>query len=393
MWLIERGRSTDASGIAWGLLFFWLIRGRAAEGLPWYQEILKLPSLPPASESRALVGSAVMWYARGELERARTSLTRVRALALGADDMDVVVQAENLFGHVENAVGDVNAAGERFAYSLEGFRTLAIPWGTGNALIGMAGVALATGDADTAERLLDEATSVLRHAGPWFLNLPLYLRAILAVRRGNPDQAIALVRESLTCSRELHDKFSFVYALTPLAAAAVLKGDDAWAARILGARDAVTERTGATIVDKSVQHLRENAEQGARARIGPDRWAEAYAAGRVASIDSLIKDIDSVLRIGARSDDRPPPSHGTGTRPYSRGGKIARAMKPGARAVVWRAAQSAARGGGLHAGGAGDDRGPLGSCRERAGARGTTAAPRRDRACAVRGARPDRSDP
>ena len=72
----------------------------------------------------------------------------------------------------------------------------------------------------------------------------LYVRAILAVRRGNADEAIALLRESLTLIRALHDKFAFVYALVPLAAAAVLKGDDAWAARILGARDAVIERTG-----------------------------------------------------------------------------------------------------------------------------------------------------
>src|SRR6476619_1518374 len=68
----------------------------------------------------------------------------------------------------------------------------------------------------------------------------------------------ALVRESLTCVRDLQDKHAFAYFLVPLAAAAVLKGDDAWAARILGARDAVTERTGATVVDNSVQDLRES---------------------------------------------------------------------------------------------------------------------------------------
>ena len=222
--------------------------------------------------------------------------TRALALARGAGDMDMVAQAENLFGHVEHAAGNVDAARDRFARSVEGFRALAIPWGTGNALSGMAGVALATGDVGQAERLLDEATSVLRHAGPWFLTLALYVRAILAVRRGNPDEAIALVRESLTHIRELHDKFAFVYALVPLAAAAVLKGDDAWAARILGARDAVTERTGATVVDKSVHDLREQAEREVRARLGPDRWARAYAAGRSASIDSLMKDIDSARR-------------------------------------------------------------------------------------------------
>ena len=146
---------------------------------------------------------------------------------------------------------------------------------------------------DSAEQLLDEATAVLRDAGPWFLNLPLYIHAILAVQRGNPDAAIAFVRESLACSRQLQDKFAFVYALIPLAAAASLKKEDAWAARILGARDAITERTGGTVADRSIRGLREEAERQGRGRLGPDRWARAYAAGRTASIDSLLKDIEA----------------------------------------------------------------------------------------------------
>ena len=275
-----------------------MIRGHAAEGLQWYEQILNLPSLPPVHESNALVGAAMMWYSLGELGRARTGLTRALALAHDAGDTEIVAQAEHLFGHVEHAVGNANAARDRFTRSVEGFRALAIPWGVGNSLNGMAKVALAIGDAAEAERLLDEATSVLRHC-PWFLALVSYRRAILAVRRGNPDEAIALVRESLTLFRQLHDKFAIVYVMVPLAAAAVLKGDDLWAARILGARDAVTERTGATVVDKWVHALGEQAEREVRARLGPDRWARAYAAGRVTSIDSLINDIDRIARSHA----------------------------------------------------------------------------------------------
>jgi ATP/maltotriose-dependent transcriptional regulator MalT len=156
----------------------------------------------------------------------------------------------------------------------------------------MAAVALATGDFAQAERLLDEAASVLRNAGPWFLSLGLWLRALLAVRRGNADEAIAWVGESLTRIRELHDKFAFMYALVPLAAAAVLKGNDVWAARILGVRDVVAERTGITLMDATVHELRAQTERDVRARLGENRWARAYAAGRTASIDSLLKDID-----------------------------------------------------------------------------------------------------
>jgi len=300
-WLIERDRATEASTIACGLKYFWLIRGHATEGLQWYEEILNLPDLPPAAELRTLAGAVVLWYTQGELDRARTGLKRALSLAHGPDDMGVVANAEYLFGHVEHAAGNVGVARDWFARSIDKFRSLAIPSGTGTALSAMASVSLVTGDADLAEQLLDEATSVLRDAGPWFLTWTLYVRAILAVRRGNPDKAIALLRESLTCIRDLHDQFAFVYSLVPLAAAAVLKGDDTWAARILGTRHAVTERTGVTVVDRAVQDLREQAEREARARLGPDRWGRAYAAGRVTSIDSVIKDIDSALKTRHRA--------------------------------------------------------------------------------------------
>jgi predicted ATPase/DNA-binding XRE family transcriptional regulator len=288
-WLIERRRAVEASGIAWGLLYFWLIRGRSAEGLQWYQLICSLPELPPGAECRALMGTAVMSYTRGDLERTRDALMRALEIARGSDDTAITVHGENLLGHIELAGGNVQAARDLFAQSVEGFRKQGIPWGVGNALVGMAGVALASGDSDHASRLLDEATSVLREAGPWFQNHPLYIHAIEAVRRGDADRAIALAHESLMRSRQVKDRFAFVYALIPLAAAAALKGDHAWTARILGARDAFTERMGATVASHSVRGLRERVEAEARARLGADRWTRAYTAGRTASLDSLLK--------------------------------------------------------------------------------------------------------
>jgi ATP/maltotriose-dependent transcriptional regulator MalT len=236
-----------------------------------------------------------MRYTLGELGHARTALTPALALAHDTGDMVMVARAENLWGDIEHSVGNGDAAREHFARGIDGFRALALPWGLGNSLTGMASVVLARGDAAHAERLLDEATSVLRHTAPWFLSWALYLRAFLAVRRGKPDEAIGFVRESLTYIRQLHDTFAFVYALVPLAAAAVLKGDDEWAARILGARDAVTERTGAAVAEQSLDELKAQAQRDALARLGPDRWATSYAAGRTTSIDALLKDIDRLV--------------------------------------------------------------------------------------------------
>jgi predicted ATPase/DNA-binding XRE family transcriptional regulator len=298
-WLIDHDHPAEAIDIARGLMFFWIIRGRAAEGLRWYEQILHMPSLPPVVESGALLGSGAMAYSLGEIAHARTALARALALAHDTGDMAIVAEAENLLGRVEYSLGHLDAAREHYARSLERFRALALAWGIGNSLTGMATVELATGDPTSAERLLDEATSVLRPVGPWFLALALDVRAILAVRRGNADESIAIVRESLTLIRGLHDNHAFVFALGPLAVAAMLKGDEAWAARILGARDAVTERTGATVgVRQSLDNLMGLGERELRARLGPEQWAVAYAAGRMMSIDALLGDIEGVVRMG-----------------------------------------------------------------------------------------------
>ena len=293
-WLIDHDRAAEAGDIALGLMFFWIIRGRAAEGLRWYEQILHMPRLLPVVESRALLGTGAMAYSLGEIVQARTALARALALAHDTGDVAIAALAEYLLGRVEYALGHVSAAREHCAHSLEQFRALALAWGVGNSMTGMAIVDLATGDANSAERLLEEATSLLRPVGPWFLALALNVSAILAVRRGHADETIAIVRESLTLIRGLHDNHAFVFALGPLAAAALLKGDEAWAARILGARDAATERTHATVVVRqSLDNLIGLGEQEARTRLGADRWASAYESGRTASIDSLLNDIES----------------------------------------------------------------------------------------------------
>ena len=205
------------------------------------------------------------------------------------------MNAELVSGHIEYAAGNIEVARDLFGRSAEGFRALGIPWGVGNSLSAMAGVALATGDTAQAERLLDDVTVVIKQAGPWFRSMALYMRAVLALRRASPDEAIAFVREGLSYIRELQDKFAFVNTLVPLAAAASLRGDDTWAARILAMRDAVTERTGAAVVDKAAQDLRDEAERGVRARLGRERWDRAYADGRGTSIDALMTHIDRIL--------------------------------------------------------------------------------------------------
>jgi predicted ATPase/DNA-binding XRE family transcriptional regulator len=294
-WLIARNRGAEAVDLAWSLIFFWLIRGQGSEGLWWYLAALNLPSLPPLHESRALTGAALMWFSRGELPRARAALQRAMTLAESIGDSAVEAEAADLAARVAAGLGDLAAAREYFARAIDGFDALGLPWGAGNALIGLSALAIETNDDQQAERCLDRATSTLRHSGQWFLARATFVRAILEVRRNAADPALVLVRQSLTLIRELQDKYAFAHAVVPLAAAAALKGDDLFAARALGARDAMIERTGARIVIKQLHEMSDQVVQAARQRLGAERWAAACAAGRQASIDSLLKDIDTAL--------------------------------------------------------------------------------------------------
>jgi predicted ATPase/DNA-binding XRE family transcriptional regulator len=292
-WLIDQDRAAEAIHIAWSLLFFWFIRGRAAEGLRWYEPIGSLPSATPLIKSRARTGAAVMWYARGEPDRVGAELRMARGLTADVGVTDVVAVADLMGGHIERLAGNISAARERYAESLRAFQSLASAWGIGYALSAMGWLALAAGDEEEAERMVSKAASALCGACPWLGVLGLYIRAILAVRHRNPDAAIASVRESLTLIRRVRDKYAFVHIMVPLAAAAILRRDGAWAARILGAADAVAERTGARVVDGLALDLLRMVEREGRTGLGPDRWARGYASGRAASIDLLLKDIEA----------------------------------------------------------------------------------------------------
>lgn len=290
-WLIEHDRHAEACEIAWQLLFFWLIRGHSAEGLLWYDQIARVETLPGDVRAKALAGAGVMLYAQGQLDRARRACELSAILSEGAKTLTAAV-AENMIGHVELADGNSAAARNRFAGAARRFEELGVAWGLGNATAGMAGSSLAAGDLGAADHYLADATEVLSAAGPWFSQIVLYFRALAAVRRNRPDAAIAFVRESLARIHVLHDKFALVYALVPLAAAAQLSGDTAWAARILGTRDAVTERTGAVAAGRSGPDLQDGLEREVQTKLGQTRWAREYEAGRNCSLESLLRDID-----------------------------------------------------------------------------------------------------
>ena len=289
-WLIDRRDAQGAADIACGLLWFWVIRGHVREGLGWYSQILALLARAPETELRVLMAAAVVQYSAGDLQASRNALMRARAIAESLNDSLALLEIDCVRGHVEHLAGNADDARAHFARSAAAGGAPA--WRRGSALTGLAWVALDAGDLIEAERRLNEATDALPGAGPWFMLLVEFLRATVAVRRGDADATIALVRTSLERIRALRDQFAFLYALVALAAAAALKGNDVWVARVLGARAAVADLTDVGIVDHYLRDKLAAIERDARSRLGQDRWERAYASGRTTSFDALSRDAD-----------------------------------------------------------------------------------------------------
>ena len=72
-WLLEQGRAEDASGLAWSLVLFWIMRGHSAEGLRWFDHVQQRAAPTSVAEARSLVGAALMRFTQGHMEGARTA--------------------------------------------------------------------------------------------------------------------------------------------------------------------------------------------------------------------------------------------------------------------------------------------------------------------------------
>jgi hypothetical protein len=235
---------------------------------------------------------ASLCFNQGDLGRVSAALARARPLVRAAGGVEESARLDELAARVEHAVGNVEAARDLFARAIGVFERLTMCVAICHTFTGMARVALEAGDAGLAERLLDDAAAKLPAAGPWFRSRVLYVRALLAVQRGDPEQAIALVHQS---SRSTNSSTTSTGSPTPWSRSPARRSSPArtngrracWGARCHqrahGGEDRAQSRprppgTGGT--------------RGARAPRSRDRWNQAYAAGRVASIESLLEDVE-----------------------------------------------------------------------------------------------------
>jgi predicted ATPase len=174
------------------------------------------------------------------------------------------------------------------AEALESYRTAGDPYGVAAALAELGWYDLVHGRLEPADGHLAEAVDLRRrHGDDRRLVEPLIDYAWLALARRVADGARRQFLECVSLAQHLGDRFTIAEALAGLSAVAALEARWEDAARLAGASAAVQEQTGAPAWE-SVVDMRERELSEAREALGPEMFAEHFAAGRERGEDEAL---------------------------------------------------------------------------------------------------------
>jgi hypothetical protein len=162
-------------------------------------------------------------------------------------------------------------------------------WDLTFALSQLGVIAYHDADLTAARRFREEAAAVARAIGDRHtLGMALAGLALVARLQEHYDESEQLFHETLLVSSELKDQWVMPRALGGLAGAAVLAANYERAARLFGATAAMREVSGTGEAARSFRGAYERDEAEARATLGKEAFAVAWAAGRAMSLEQAV---------------------------------------------------------------------------------------------------------
>ena len=117
--------------------------------------------------------------------------------------------------------------------------------------------------------------------------LALVNQGFSALSEQNPERSIELLREALRRLAELEFKDVIGYCFEGLAAVLALIERAAEAARLLGAAEALRESLGVELAPAE-QSTHNETVDAVRARLGDERFSDAWRQGREISLEQAI---------------------------------------------------------------------------------------------------------
>jgi DNA-binding SARP family transcriptional activator len=273
------------------------------------------PSAEPALRGRALASRGLIGLAQGDNHDASAAFEESLKLLRAHGDRDSVTFVLSKFGAARLMLGDLDGAWtllEEAFGRIDSVRPDSILHSFVYSWRGI--TARARGDLVTARRMHEANLRVGRHLkhrtsighGHAFL-------AAVELAEGKHEAAFERFCEALPYHMELGDGWGLALDLEGLSACAALRGRHADAARLMGAVDALRDRSAVALPASDIAD-RERRVDLAREKLG-DAFATLYGEGRVLPMDDVIRlaTDESIIhtsefRVSAVEQEEPRPS-------------------------------------------------------------------------------------
>jgi predicted ATPase/DNA-binding XRE family transcriptional regulator len=343
-WSHARAETSEvALRLAGTLAWFWYVHGHFAEGRPWLDRTLaRSDGTSAAVRAKALAGAGLLALRQADYEQASVLLEEGLTLYQATGDAWGLGWCYSLMAMVARERGDYERATVQFEESARFFRVTGDAWGIGWAIgshglmatrlgeydravalleeshqahqrlgnrLGVArGLAFlglveqGRGNQARAESLLDESLILLRDlSDSWGMAQALDGLGRLALDRGDGRRSEALHQESLRLYRDIGHKVGISGCLDDLAVVAVALREGERAVRLLAAAEAIRSAIGASLPSPRLV-VRERTIASARAMLGEQAFAAAWAEGQAMSLERAVEyALNEVAAAGKRS--------------------------------------------------------------------------------------------
>jgi predicted ATPase/DNA-binding CsgD family transcriptional regulator len=302
-WSLDSGDGATALTIASAVHRFWWTRGYLSEGLQWLEEALAHADTVMNSSHVAWAHHAAGGLAWRQADYARAEMhyqAHLDARRRQGDPLHIAIALQGL-ASVARDRGDAHRSVELWEECLTVFRAVDNRPRIARATLNLAVAVLANGDPERADRLLDEAVVLATKIGQyWALATSLAYRALIASDvHADVRRAAGFIKAGLGLEEQVTDVWVTAHLLELSGwVNAQIGGESAAVVQLLGASAAMRDRMGGRLHPAFVSgHERHLAVL--RARLSPDGFATAWAAGRQLPTGELVPLAEAIVRSAA----------------------------------------------------------------------------------------------
>jgi predicted ATPase len=277
---------------------FWYHHGHVTEGRRWLQRAIDLASGDAGRPlARMMHGLGILLDEQGETAAARPVLERSLAIWRELGDRDQEARELNSLGIIYHHLDDLGTARCLLEESIAVAREIGSALRLATALSNLGQLESAAGHFDRATRILHEALALdTEHGDAFEVAIDQQSLAVVSLRAGRARDAREPLSRILDYVAGANDIGLVAHALELCAAIMADCGDGLRAARLVGAAEAIRDRTGMPIT-RSDAALLERYLAPARAGVAPDAWNAELTAGRALTHQQAV----ALLLAGARS--------------------------------------------------------------------------------------------